>query len=268
MATGRLRFYSMALAGQVNIFYVIPRDVPEMMTAGNKNYERPMKTLYLLHGYSGNESDWEYNGMAEDIAFNYNLAVIMITGGNNFYLDRKATGCQFGTYAGKEVVDFTRKMFGLSDKREDTLIGGLSMGGFGALHTAFAYPETFGGVVALSSALIIHMIAGMKEGTVTEDIMANYEYYHEVFGDLDSVETSDNNPEVLYERLVKEGKKTPAIYMAIGTEDFLYEHNQVMRKFLTDKKANLKYEEGPGIHDWKFWNEYMPKGLEWVLSEI
>lgn len=94
MATGRLRFYSQAQNGQVNIAYVIPNDVPEIMTAGNESFKRPMKTLYLLHGMSGNESDWEYNGIAEDIAFTYNMAVIMITAGNNFYLDRKATGCQ------------------------------------------------------------------------------------------------------------------------------------------------------------------------------
>ncbi len=266
MATGKLRYYSVAQMGQVNITYVIPADIPPMMVEGNENFKRPMKTLYLLHGFSGNESDWEYNGIAEDIAAKYNMAVIMITGGNNFYLDRKATGCQYGTFAGQEVVDFTRKLFGLSDKREDTLIGGLSMGGFGALHTALAYPETFGGVVALSSALIIHNIAGLEPGF--QDMMANYEYYAEVFGDLDKVKESDNNPEVLFKRNQDNGVKNPPIYMAIGTEDFLYNENQIMRKFLEENNANMKYEEGPGIHDWVFWNNYITRGLDWVLDAM
>ena len=266
MATGRLRYYSVAQMGQVNIAYVIPCDVPDMMKEGNPHYNRPMKTLYLLHGYSGNESDWEYNGIAEDIAFNYNLAVIMITGGNNFYLDRKATGCQYCTFAGEEVVIFTRQLFGLSDKKEDTLIGGLSMGGFGAIHTALAYPDTFGGAVALSSALIIHDIVNMDPGF--SDMMANYDYYKEVFGDLTKVEESDANPEVLYTRLKENGKDIPPIYMAVGTEDFLYQNNQIMRKFFEDNNANFKYEEGPGIHDWKFWNAYITKGVEWVLEEV
>jgi S-formylglutathione hydrolase FrmB len=194
------------------------------------------------------------------------MAVIMITTGNNFYLDRKATGCQYGTFAGKEVVEYTRKTFGLSDKREDTLIGGLSMGGFGAIHTALAYPETFGGVVALSSALIIHDIANMKEDF--QDEIANYDFYKEVFGDLSKVEESDANPEVLYQRLKESGAKIPPIYMAIGTEDFLYKQNQIMRKFLEENKANFTYEEGPGIHDWKFWNAYLPKGIDWILKQI
>ncbi len=264
MATGTLRFYSISQMGQVNISYAIPNDVPQMMAEANPHFKRPMKTLYLLHGYSGNESDWLYNGIADDIASAYNMAVIMITGGNNFYLDRKATGCQFCTYAGKEVVEYTRKLFGLSDKKEDTFIGGLSMGGFGALHTGLAFPETFGGIIALSSALIIHEIAGMKEGEGNE--VANYEYYHEVFGDLTKVEESDNNPEVLYTKLKESGAEIPPVYMAIGTEDFLYENNQIMRKFFEENNADFIYEEGPGIHDWKFWNAYITKGVEWILA--
>lgn len=265
MATGNLRFYSLSQMGLVHISYVIPNDVPPMMVGENLHYQRPMKTLYLLHGFSGNENDWLYTGIAEEIAGTYNMAVIMITTGNNFYLDRKATGCQYGTFAGQEVVDYTRKLFGLSDKREDTLIGGLSMGGFGAIHTALAYPETFGGVVALSSALIIHDIANMKEDF--QDDIANYDFYKEVFGDLSKVEESDANPEVLYRKLQANGAKIPPIYMAIGTEDFLYQQNQIMRKFLEENKANFTYEEGPGIHDWKFWNAYLPKGVDWVLKQ-
>ncbi|MCR5101368.1 MAG: alpha/beta hydrolase fold domain-containing protein [Butyrivibrio sp.] len=266
MATGRLRFYSMARAGQVDISYVIPNDVPEIMVGDNKNYKRGMKTLYLLHGFSGNDCDWEYNGIAEDIAIAFNMAVIMISTGNNFYLDRKATGCQYGTYAGEEVVNYTRKLFNLSDKKEDTIIAGLSMGGFGAMHTALAYPDTFGGAVSLSSALIIHELSNMKEGQSNE--MANYDYYREVFGDLSKVEESDANPEVLYTKLKNEGRDIPPIYMAVGTEDFLYQNNVDMKEFFEKNNADFKYEEGPGIHDWKFWNQYIMRGIEWILDKI
>ena len=133
MATGKMRYYSLAQAGQTNFRYVLPCDVPPEMVQGNRHFNRPAKNLYLLHGFSGNEDDWEYNGVAEDIAVEYNLNVFMVSAGNSFYLDREATGCQFATFAGEEIVAFTRKLFGLSDRREDTLIGGLSMGGFGAL---------------------------------------------------------------------------------------------------------------------------------------
>ena len=266
MATGRMRFYSLSQMAQTNISYVLPNDFPDFIKQGNAHYDRPMKALYLLHGVSGNDADWEYNGIAEDLSLNYNLAVFMITAGNNFYLDRASTGCQYGTFAGKEVVEYTRKTFGLSEKREDTLIGGLSMGGFGAVHTALAYPDTFGGVVALSSALIIYDIQGMKPGTANP--IANYEYYHEVFGDLDQVAESEANPEVLYRKCREEGRQIPLIYMAVGTEDFLYQNNQQFRTFLEDQKADFLYKEGPGTHDWKFWNHYVVNGVEWVLNRL
>ena len=266
MATGKMRYYSLAQAGQTNFRYVLPCDVPPEMVQGNRHFERPAKNLYLLHGFSGNEDDWEYNGVAEDIAVEYNLNVFMISAGNSFYLDREATGCQFATFAGEEIVAFTRKLFGLSDRREDTLIGGLSMGGFGALHTGLAYPDTFGGILALSSAYIIHSIAGMKPEDVKEGALGNYAYYREVFGDLDRLEASDANPEVLYERLTKEKRNIPPIYMAVGTEDMLYANNQELRGFLEQHQADMKYEEGPGIHDWRFWNHYVKNGVEWLLE--
>lgn len=266
MATGRTRFYSECQCAYVEFTYVLPNDLQPIMVEENPYYKRPMKTLYLLHGFTGNDRDWEFNGMAEDLAVRYNLAIFMISAGNNFYLDRAATGAKYGEFAGKEIVEYTRKTFYLSTKREDTLIGGLSMGGFGALHTAWAFPDTFGGVVALSSALIIYNIQGMKPGT--SDLMANYEYYHEVFGDLDKVAESENNPEVLYKKCIAAGKEMAPLYVAIGLEDFLYEENQIMRKFLEKEHAHFKYEEGHGIHDWNFWNAYITKGLEYVLKEI
>lgn len=266
MASGRMRFYSQALCGQTDFSFVIPNDVPPMMKDVNPCYQRPMKTLYLLHGYSGNDCDWHYDGVAEALSANYNLAVILLGCGNNFYLDREATGTQYGVYAGQELVDFTRRCFGLSNKREDTLIGGFSMGGFGALHTGLAYPDTFGAIIALSSALIIHEVAQMQPGS--HNGVANYAYYRDIFGEPSLVEASDNNPETLYDRLRAAGRAIPPIYMAIGTEDFLYEKNQDFRAFLTERGADFVYEEGPGVHDWKFWNDYIVKGLEWSLTKL
>ena len=267
MASGSMRFYSVCRSGQTRVNYVIPNDLMPEMVADNPHYQRPMKTLYLLHGFSGNESDWQFTGVAEDIAFRYNMAVIMPDGENSFYLDRPSSSAKFGTYVGEELVNFTRKMFGLSDKREDTYIAGLSMGGFGALHTALAYPQTFAGCVALSSALIIHELKDMDAGV--PNIMANLEYYQETFGDLKQAEFTDKNPEVLYEKVQNSDVPMPLIYQACGTEDFLYANNTQFRDFVLAHRTDdhsYTYEEGPGIHDWNFWNTYIFRGLDWIFA--
>ena len=137
------------------------------------------------------------------------------------------------------------------------------MGGFGALHTAFAYSDNFGKVTALSSALIVHRIAHMKEGE--NNGVANYDYYRSCFGDLDTVEQSDNNPEVLAERLHKSGM-LPEIFMACGTEDFLLAENRQFHLFLDSIGAKHIYLESKGGHDMTFWNEYAIKFGEMMFG--
>ena len=77
---------------------------------------------------------------------------------------------------------------------------------------------------------------------------------------------SDADPRVLYRKLKAEGKPLPQIYMACGTEDFLLTPNRAMRDFFAAEGADLRYEEGPGIHDWNFWSPRSLEGVEWLLK--
>ena len=164
-----------------------------------------------------------------------------------------------------EMAAWAYKKLRLRDWKKARAIGGLSMGGFGALHTGLKYPETFGGIMALSSALIIYHLKDMKPD-MKDPVMANYEYYVNAFGDLQKAERSDHNPEVLFKRNKKNGIKNPKIYMACGTEDFLLEPNHMLRDFLKKQKADFLYEEGPGIHDWNFWTPHAYTGIEYLLN--
>ena len=265
MANFQATYYSLPIGRQTTFMAAIPNDVPPMMMEGNPCYKRPMKTLYLLHGFSGHFGDWMYGSLMSNLAMKYNLAIIAPNGDNSFYLNWGGTGFDYETFVGEDLVQYTRSVFGLSDKKEDTYIGGLSMGGFGAIHTALAYPDTFGKMFGLSSALIIHDIMGMKEGAANE--VADYDYYHKVFGDLDQLETSHANPEYLVKERLEKGDTIQPIYMACGTEDFLLEQNRAFRDFLKESGVELTYHESKGIHDWDFWNEYLEKAIQWMLSE-
>lgn len=264
MAIGRMDFYSSALSRMVSFYAVLPNDVPDMMKIQNLNYGRPMKALYLLHGYSGTCTDWIYNSNISELAMKYNLAIICPSGENSFYLDNEITGGLYGTYVGEELVQYTRKLFGLSGQKEDTYIGGYSMGGFGAIHTALAYPDTFAKLFAFSSAMIIHNVKNMKPGDM--DAVANYDYYRHVFGDLEQVVESKNNPETLVKDLQEKRTALPGIYLAVGTEDFLYGENQIFRRFLEEHQVKFDYHESTGGHDFVFWNQYMEPAVQWLLE--
>lgn len=264
MALVQFSFFSAALARITNFKIILPNDEPDFIKMGNPHYERPTKLLFLLHGYSGCDTDWLYHTPIQEFSGKYNLAIVLPNGENAFYLDTKETGRKYGTFIGEELVNYVRETFGLSDKMEDTFIGGYSMGGFGALHTALAYNHTFGKVFAFSSALIIHQIAQMEQGT--EDGIANYDYYRQIFGDLKEVEQSEMNPEVLIGRIMEENDRLPELYLAVGTEDFLYGHNQDFKQFLEEKQVLFEYHEGEGTHDFVFWNRYLEPAIQWLLK--
>ncbi len=263
MALFQIDFFSQSLSRITNINILLPNDILPGMCAGNPHYLRGVKTLVLLHGYSGSNKDWLSSSAVSELSIRYNLAIIMPSGENSFYLDGKATGKAFCQFIGKDLVEYTCKTFGLSDKKEDIFIGGYSMGGFGALHTALVYPDTFGKVFALSSALIIHDI--MNIPCDYKDGIADFDYYQSVFGDLENLDTSVNNPEYLIRKLTKEGREIPGIFMTCGTEDFLIEQNRAFHQFLINENIDVKYEEQPGIHDWNFWNRCLEPAILWLL---
>ena len=253
MANINVKFFSNALNRKVSFDMYIPNDAPEEKS-------RKMKVLFLLHGYTGDAWNW----VPEHLAQKYNFAVVTPNGENGFWLDGLSTGHKYCTFVGSELVGYIRRTFGLALTPDDTYIMGLSMGGFGALHTAFTYPENFGKTAAMSSALIIHEIAKMKPGD--DNGMANYAYYRECFGELETVEESDSNPEVLVKRLKEKGS-IPAIFMSCGTEDFLIENNRQFHSFLQDIDVPHTYFESKGSHDMDFWNEYTEKFVELMFGE-
>ncbi len=264
MASFSGTFFSRTLSRPVHFSAVLCND-NAYGTEGNPHYRRGTKTVYLLHGFSGCDTDWPTNAPLQDLSNRFNVNFFMPNGDNNFYLDQPQTGCKYASYVGQEFVEYTRKTFGLSDKREDTLIGGLSMGGFGALHTGLLFPETFGKVIALSSALIVNSLKYMSPED--NNPMANYEYYRWVFGDLKTAAETDANPEVLVRKRLAEGIALPDIFMACGTEDFLYKPNCEMAEFLKKEQVPFTYVTAPGVHDFVFWRTHLEKGLVWALEQ-
>ena len=252
MANLTIRFYSNCLRRHTSFQMYLPNDVREGMPIEETKYNtRKTKTLFLLHGYTGDAGNW----VPEYLADKYNFAIVIPSGENSFWLDGLSTGHQFCKFLGEELIDFVRKTFNLATCKEDTFIMGMSMGGFGAIHTALAYPDRFGKLAGLSSALIVHEVASMTEGQGNP--MANFEYYRECFGDPAKVLESDNNPETLVKKIKSTGKDMPEIFMSCGTEDFLLEKNREFHKFLKDEKIPHVYEETAGNHDMTFWSKYV-----------
>ena len=260
MAVFRIAFASETLFRTVNLNVIVPVE-----TYGRTDVKKPekFKTLYLLHGFGGSQDDWMDYSNLRAISEKYNLAIVLPSGENSFYENMNSIAGRYSDFTGKEIVDFTRRMFPLSERREDTYIGGLSMGGFGALRLGSLYHETFGKLFTLSGAFIIDKISGQK--AVYSDSIADYDYYVRTFGNLDCLKDSEKDPMYCVKKAVLQ-KNMPEVYQAVGTEDFLIEENRMMKKYLEKEGVKVTYHEAEGIHDWSFWNKYLPEAVEWLLK--
>ena len=252
MALIQLNYASAALQRNVPVQVILPVDKKD--PDGKLRKKKKFKTLYLLHGYQGNYMSWVSNTRIQRWAEERDLCVVMPSGDNAFYVDHPATGNNYGEFIGKELVEMTRRMFPLSDKREDTFIGGLSMGGFGAMRNGLKYHNTFGAIISFSGALDLFATWENDPQNIT---------FRDLFGDYANAVNTDNNPVWLARKLARK-KNLPDIYIACGTEDFLLSHSRDFRDLLVENGYNITYEEGPGSHEWDFWDTYIKKVLDWL----
>ena len=75
MASGRMEFHAQTIMQHASFSFVLPNDVEMAEVREPRHYDRPTKTLILLHGLTGTDTDWLYGGVAQDMAIQYNLAV-------------------------------------------------------------------------------------------------------------------------------------------------------------------------------------------------
>ncbi len=272
MALIQVNFFSSALMRTVPLNVVLPLDDQELALEADNEGELYLpqvpqggyRTLYLLHGVFGNYTDWVSGTGVQRWAEDRGIAVVMPSGDNGFYVDQKATHDYYGRFVGEELVAVTRAMFPLSTRREDTFVGGLSMGGFGALRTGMRYPETFGRIVSLSGALLVDEFAGRTDDA--RPFHASRAFTDAVFGDASAVAGSENDPLWLASRMAgsMDVSELPPIYMACGLDDRLLEKNRAASRMLSDLGFAVTYEEGPGGHEWDFWDAYIRRALAWL----
>lgn len=262
MSRFQCSFQSRALLVPANITVTLPfpvfdpisptKTLDDIYKCGKK-----FKTLYLLHGAFADSSSWSLYTRVEEYADRCGLAVVMPSVGNSFYADL-LHGPAYWTFVSEELPRFVNAVFPLSDRREDNFVAGLSMGGYGAFKLALNKPEKFAAAISLSGVLDI--VAVMRKPI--HPIFNVNEY----FGGLDKLEGSPNDLFAQLQNLKLKGIPIPRLYMACGLEDELYAMNLKFRDFANSNYVDLTYEEGPGGHTWDFWDQYIRRALEWLIS--
>jgi len=259
MAFFEMKYHSDALGMGVSVNIVLPESANTMigMQASAKG---EYKTLYLLHGLSDDHSIWMRRTSIERYASKYNLAVVMPGVGRSWYTDM-ANGAGYLTFVGKELPGKCQSFFrGMSDKREDNIVAGLSMGGYGAIKVALTYPERFGLCASLSGALDVSKL----------DRLGSLAELRGIFGyELNSAEElagSAHDVFAIAEARAKKGLEFPRLYMWCGSDDYLLDNSQRFHKLLEELGIPHTYEESEGCHAWEWWDLHIQDALEYLLN--
>ena len=155
MALLHVDFFSDVLGMCMDMDVILPQQTSGQIGMEGKAGDGRYKTMYLLHGMSDDQTIWQRRTSIERYVSQLGIAVVMPTTHLAFYTDT-TYGMKYWTYISQELPKICREFFPrMSDRKEDTLAAGLSMGGYGAWKLALRAPETFGAGASLSGALDI-----------------------------------------------------------------------------------------------------------------
>jgi S-formylglutathione hydrolase FrmB len=257
MILNEVNFFSETLGLLSSVYVLLPQ---RPLAEAQKKPRKKLRTLYLLHGHSDDHTAWQRFTSIERYAEGFNLVVVMPAVNLSFYNDM-AYGGKYWQFISEEVPALVRDMFPLSSKREDNFVAGLSMGGYGAFKLALTHPDRYAAAASLSGAVDISEVVRVKK----EDPLnkAWIEEMRTVFGDLSKVPGSKHDLFTLAKKVAKAPVK-PRLYQCCGTEDDLYPDNVRFRDAAQKLPLDLTYEEGPGEHNWAYWDKMIQNVLGWM----
>ena len=249
---------SKSLQRRTSISVILPADNIHFLQDREEIVPQPYKTLYFLHGLYGSDEIVLANTSIQKFAEDNGIAIVIPCGENSFYVDNEKAHAYYGEYVGQELLDITRNIFPLSDKREDTFIAGFSMGGYGAVRNGLKYSQNFSKIGMISSALITDEIADYVSD---DNVLRSRPFYESIFGDLDDLKGSDMDPKALIENT----QDIPDIFMACGVDDFLFDKNVDFYEFLKSKAIDVEFIQAPGEHTWDFSEKYLKEFIKTII---
>jgi S-formylglutathione hydrolase FrmB len=250
----RCDFFSEVLELGTTMTVLLPQPAAGQIgvTAAVRAADPPV--LYLLHGLTDDDTAWTRYSNIERYAGPLGLAVVMPQVHRSFYAD-EAHGAKFWTFLSEELPSVVDTLFRVSNRREDTFVAGLSMGGYGALKWALRHPGRFAAAASLSGALDL-------QHRQTHDARPHIaELMSRVYADRPVAGTDDD----LFHLLEKADPATlPQLFVGCGTEDALYPDSQRLRDACRQRGIELTVQFGPGEHEWGYWDRTIQQVLDWL----
>jgi S-formylglutathione hydrolase FrmB len=270
----------------------------------DRDATRRFPVAYYLHGLSGSETDWLSRASIDDIADSLFAAgtpemIVVLPDGDDGWYANWADPIPYRTcadtmrnespnrycvqkanyedYIARDVVAFMDSRYRTIADRGHRGIGGLSMGGYGAMILSLRNPEVFS-AAASHSGVVSPMFSGARPFAAPARYATNldslravgsafWSRYMRYFGtDLERWRAAD--PARVAERLKQAGRPLPALFIDCGREDGLVDQNRAFDWELTRLGIAHHYAEWPGAHTWRYWTTHVPESLSWMGRHI
>ncbi len=269
MAKLTVDFHSDILGTGASVVVVMPESAKATRIGlDNEGAGRPARgwpCLWLLHGLSDDQTTWTRRTAVERYAAGRGIAVVMPAAGRSFYTDMHR-GPRWFSYLADELPAVMRDMLPLSPDRRDNFVAGLSMGGYGACKLALTYPDRYAAAASLSGALDVaqNLHAAQPPYDRWQREMTEL-----IFGDPAALPDSPHDLKHLARDALDASQRQvtplPNLFLACGTDDFLYDDSISFRSHLQDLNYPHVYMEHPGeAHDWAYWDRVIQDVLDWL----
>ena len=244
---------------------------------GYEDSERHYPVVYLLNGYTGDETDWiEAGGMQRIVDHEIEqgniqeMVIVMPDGDDRLYMNRTDGTYPFEDMFMKELLPYIQSQYRVRKGKRYTGISGLSMGGAGSLRLALKYDKQFGACAAFSSAIFT------EDSVTASDSESMNGYVSKAMPDMvgtkgkNRLNKSYEDYDVLH--LVKTKDlallKTVKIYFDCGDDDFLTLGNAELHKELIERQIPHEYRVRDGAHTWPLWRESLPVGVKFISDSF
>jgi len=184
---------------------------------------------------------------------------------------------RYDEYIARDVVRYVDEHYRTRADRAHRGIGGLSMGGYGALIIALHYPDVFSAAASHSGVvsplyLAPHPFATPARYATESDLLrpdpAPYWSRYLIYWGTDLERWRTADPAHAAELAMRHGARMSALFMDCGTEDALLDQNRALHDELTRLRVRHEYAEWPGAHTWRYWNTHVRESLAWMGRQI
>lgn len=213
----------------------------------------------LLHGVYGSAWVWALKGGAHislqemiDGGEVQNMILAMpsdgLWGDGSGYLEHG--GRNYEKWITEDVPTAIIENIPEASNNSPQFIGGLSMGGYGALRLGTKYPDQYKAISAHSAITKFEDLS-----LFVEEPLTNYQVTSQK--DLDVLDCIFSNKDQI-----------PPLRMDCGISDFLLPQNRELNKSLKEHDIPHQYFEFEGGHEWTYWQEHIKDSFRFFNQHI